>query len=365
MQLVSLYILAGIATFIFAESAAARTMARAMERDQLVFPDESARVCDQNHPNAKYIRLRFVPRQELAIVSVRDQAGRTYDYMVDPEIGSVWTTQLLGRCAVVSTTSIVRIDRILVDNPEAELKSFFPPGEPPSYHSPSIFTQPLVTSSVANTALIYVVRDEAELTCTAVALSSTLLLTNYHCVKSRAEARSVAVATGTASPTDARGGDWGADLLFPFPDLDLSLLSLSTPLDVPPLSATWKLDRPREGAPLLVIHHLAAQGVLVSTDSECRVVAENLVGAGNYETDFGHHCDTEKGSSGSLILSGDASCPTIVGIHHWGVAEDSDLRTNQAVMANHVMAAFGGTEVSDALQSHGYEIQTMKCGDSE
>jgi hypothetical protein len=85
---------------------------------------------------------------------------------------------------------------------------------------------------------------------------------------------------------------------------------------------------------LAIVHHPSGDPLSVSNDRLCFVATPKLTGRGPKESlsDFGHMCDADNGSSGGMVISDEAGCHQIIGLHHWGVGGEykSGLQ-NQAV----------------------------------
>ena len=75
----------------------------------------------------------------------------------------------------------------------------------------------------------------------------------------------------------------------------------------------------------------------MSADLDCRVKDEIRRGRLD-DVDFGHHCDTGNGSSGSVVFSRHPDCLHIVGLHHWGIINYAADAQNQAVHGTRIKA---------------------------
>jgi hypothetical protein len=178
-----------------------------------------------------------------------------------------------------------------------------------------------------------------EALCTGFLLSRDLLITNYHCVGSQKDA----VNTYADFGYNVDGGTYqtyiGEKLELSNIGLDYSLVRL----EGAPGAIYGNVREPADnqadllsGHSLLLIEHAAGEATQVSID-DCNVVSASLVGVNpKLKTDFGHHCDTLGGSSGSPVF--DFKSRALVGLHHIGFdstqvqsGNDSPRFENQAV----------------------------------
>jgi V8-like Glu-specific endopeptidase len=188
--------------------------------------------------------------------------------------------------------------------------------------------------------------NEGEALCTGFLLTTDLLITNFQCISTDEEA----VGTHADFGYDHDGGGYE-----PFqvqkletPDADSALdYSVVRVLGHPgnvyghvimpgttPVSFEANGDRK-----LLVIEHPGGDFKHVSMSKKCEVVSDHAAGAeANALSDFGHHCDTKGGSSGSPVF--DRETKLLVGLHHAGFDDSSTasgLLENQAVYLGYIL----------------------------
>ena len=144
-------------------------------------------------------------------------------------------------------------------------------------------------------------------------------MTNEHCISSQAAVDSLEVRFNYEKASC--GGDTekafetfeGDRLLLANHPKDVAVLSLaggpSAAYGFLPLSDR----RPDLDEPLYLPQH-AGGGVKKVSVTDCRVSVRKTDGFAP-DSDFGHQCDTEPGSSGSPVLDGTNQ---VVGLHHFG-----------------------------------------------
>jgi hypothetical protein len=161
--------------------------------------------------------------------------------------------------------------------------------------------------------------------CTGFVVGWDLLLTNNHCIKTPAEMSSAVVQfdydKDGMKPVTLRF----KELLMTSPDLDFSLLRLTTNSNRQVLNFDTSIN---ENRPLVVIQHPAGRPKEFSIPN-CQVLGMQVAGVTSALTDFGHGCDTEGGSSGSPAL--DLSSGRVVGLHHLGFLPNNSKPVNRAV----------------------------------
>jgi V8-like Glu-specific endopeptidase len=334
----------------------------------------SRRICAQQP--VEYVRLKLHGVDLGAQVSVRAYA-QDAEQIIEPSVvtADYWTRRVRSRCAVVSVrsgTGAVVVDQLLVPVALASPKSYFPEGEPPNYKSPSLAPtafRPLVRTASRLTALLAFMRKDQEVTCTAWFLSKTFLITNFHCVESDARARNVAIDVGVFEDTMAAVESFaGAGFVVGSSDLDYAVLELDQPSTAVPTALPWRKTGPDAGESIVVVQHPGGRPIRGAWDGDCRVQTARVAGRNaTPDVDFGHRCDTEGGSSGSIVVSQRRGCPQVIGLHHWGVEAYTSTSQNQGVRIERIYddlvrrATGAGAEAENAgrvIQS----ISTQPCG---
>lgn len=210
-----------------------------------------------------------------------------------------------------------------------------------------------ISAYAGNAAMMGVAKSVAKLnfpaggklvTCTGFMVTADLLLTNHHCVNTIDTCfGTVAIfgyqrnATGHVLPT--KQYDCIA-VIKTSKKYDYSLLQI----DGSPGAATeWGVlgfgpsSALADRQPLYMVQHPSGEPKRIALDN-CNVSTPRAAGAvASVESDFGHKCDTESGSSGSPVL--DLS-HRVVGLHHLGFDGEVDRwsRENRAVYIGPIAA---------------------------
>jgi hypothetical protein len=196
-----------------------------------------------------------------------------------------------------------------------------------------------------------------EALCSGFLVSDNLLITNYHCIATSAEAVSSQAEFGVD-----RMGDKG--VVFRVNSLEVANSNLAYDYVVVrlmgapgktfghiklPAVGSWPLPNksPSIGSlsfganprKLLIIEHPGGGIKKVSRDEDCLVIDDKIDGVDpDILSDFGHRCDTLGGSSGSPVFS--RSADELVGLHHLGFVKGQaprDRLQNQAVYIGYIM----------------------------
>lgn len=180
--------------------------------------------------------------------------------------------------------------------------------------------------------------------CTGFLISDSLLITNYHCIYSDEEAVSAVADFGY----DAEGATIETFRIVKLesPDSDTSLDYSVVRVEREPgkvfghlsVSSTSTGPFPQPAPKLFLIEHPGGNAKMVSI-MKCEVVSGQLAGLNPTElTDFGHHCDTMGGSSGSPVFAFGSN--EVVGLHHIGFEEaySNHPLENQAVFIGLIWA---------------------------
>lgn len=172
--------------------------------------------------------------------------------------------------------------------------------------------------------------------CTGFLVADDWLLTNEHCLRTPSELLSAVVEFGfesyASSPDRFRVDGF---VVPPNTGLDYSLVRLAgrpgAKYGKVTLARTENLS---EGQALVIIQHPAGEPKQVSIE-DCVVAGAHRPGRGEASTDFGHHCDTLGGSSGSPIF--EFGTGTVVGLHHLGFIEGSLDPVNQGIYVSLIL----------------------------
>lgn len=157
--------------------------------------------------------------------------------------------------------------------------------------------------------------------CTATLIAPHRVITNYHCVPGDNKVVKAFLHLGYLDRTGAVGQKFPVTVkpLEASKDLDYSILEVTgVPVErYPPLSLRWA--PPRDGQSLYVWHHplgfpqrLTRHGCLAGRPWQ----------APRQEGVLLHHCDTQDGSSGALLLDHQFN---VVGLHYGGLRDDQSV----------------------------------------
>lgn len=317
---------------------------------------------------AAALRVRFVVR--------RAPAGPTWGVVLRDEGGDVawsagaaelegsgfWSPEVAGAKLTVEVYSVER------DSPlELEIDGIAAqePGALPLTISGSDDLQPIrgqerwIEEAGESVARLRIVGDHGGMyVCTGFLVAPDLLLTNQHCIASEAEMRSALVDfdyDGAGAPfTTVRLKELCASDYA----LDYALVRLEAPAgrEFLPLAPGAPLD---DGQPLVIVQHPAGEPKQVSLRG-CEVDGAHLRGRGSGAalTDFGHPCDTLKGSSGSPVL--DRAGRRVVGLHRLGFRPDSGLLVNSAVYIDRVLDHVAGVDRGLVAEIPGLETAAIE-----
>ena len=162
--------------------------------------------------------------------------------------------------------------------------------------------------------------------CTAFLVSTSLMLTNNHCINTDAEMQSAIAEFDYDAANASVETRRFAALLAHDENLDYALVRLTTPSTRAALPLKDMTIAEQQG--LLIIEHPAGKPKRFSL-IDCQVRGIELPGMGSAKTDFGHFCDTEGGSSGSPIQ--DPVSGSVLGLHHLGFDSASAIVVNRGV----------------------------------
>lgn len=305
-------------------------------------------ICNSVDPKASYIRLEIELTEgpaggDRVILTAVDGKWRV-DLPAEHFTRRAWTPQVPGPCAKLEnlTGSSLYVSRKLVPVNPVSLKSYFPPGKPPSFSS--VDTYPYLHSATAGMPILFFMKGEKEESCSGFAVAANIVLTNHHCVSGDAQARAVTLKFGYRTDGNADQVIVGASVLLASPEHDATFLLLNEQIASNFIMPPWRDGPPVAGEPLAVVQHPGRATLRVSDDDDCRVGLTNLKGRRGAQVDFGHKCDTEGGSSGAMVVGKSPYCQQVVGLHHWGVANWNSKATNQAVRIDRLTSFLQGAK---------------------
>lgn len=193
-----------------------------------------------------------------------------------------------------------------------------------------------LTAAARSVAKLRFQKNQLLLTCTGFLVAESLLLTNQHCFDSAEACASAIALFGYQEDEDrnlAPGEAFRCERVTASDaGLDFTLIKLSGAPGARWGVLPWDLRAPAQGTALYIVQHPGGEPKRIALDG-CAVKTQSAVGAApGKETDLGHTCDTENGSSGSPMLSLENR---IVGLHHLGFSLNDPrwLKENRAVKA--------------------------------
>lgn len=336
---------------------------------------------------ARYIQARIHVEESSCAwrLTVRDASMRPVQILTADDFrqsDSHWTSRVfssviffqLSRCQGTRTPKIVVSEYIAVPqrskNPYyskqtdvAQYKDLYGPDVPPE-----------IKALGDNVAFLTVSWGRTAWTCSGVMLTSSLLLTNWHC-------GGLPDMPGTAFwneqivkdtlvdlswDGDAVSWDFGATgLLASDRALDFALLKVK-PLGAVgvPAPVTISSERVERNAPLILIHHPEASTKQVTMGCSVADSAyKSWQTGGPVDGEFTHRCDSESGSSGAPLF--DAS-DRLVGLHHLGFDFDETTckprdAVNKAVHISSILDSLRKNhdpKVQEVFQTLSAQVQT-------
>jgi len=299
------------------------------------------------------VRLKVVDagaRDWTVIVESLDGTHREVIPAADVQDVEHWTSAVPGGLAVLrllpdGTTADIQVDAyaipITIDSPQGLI------GQDDSKFLGHMTIPPGVVTWTRAVGRLQVMTPLGRGTCTGLLVGSDLMLTNQHCIADEGDARQSWVEFGVdsvaATPTTYRI----VKLIASDPQLDYSLVRLSgnAAATFGRLYLGAGIARDATAKPqtidLWVVQHPMGEPKKVAFPPNCSVRSRSLPGVDGGPNDFGHTCDTRRGSSGAPVL--DVKTGLVLGLHHWDVdplVTKPELQENQAIhidlISNHL-----------------------------
>ncbi|WP_434714680.1 serine protease (plasmid) [Rhizobium sp. YTUHZ045] len=196
---------------------------------------------------------------------------------------------------------------------------------------------PAVSAASRSVAKLSFIKDGRQFTCTGFLYGKNRnrLMTNEHCVNSAQLCKST-IATFHYQLENGmldRGTQYRCkSFIFADPDLDFAEIELEgTPADMWG-SLQLSNEDVREKQELMIIQHPGGRPKMISrvNCTATQPVADGVV----QKSDIAHSCDTEHGSSGSPLLN---LAGSVIGLHHFGVADGPYWNENRAVRMSEIL----------------------------
>jgi len=241
-----------------------------------------------------------------------------------------WTGDLSGSTANVQIFSEspnnpvqLLIDKIAISTPAIKPQSIVGPDD----RRPILSQSADIRKWGASVARIRFIGDDGiQYFCSGFLLTPRLLITNQHCLSSATEMRSALVDFNYDSDGAKMTTLTCVELVALDDALDYSIVRLSSS---PGAAALRLVDTDvSESEALIIIEHPGGETKQVSI-IDCKVDHASMSGISSGTTDFGHDCDTLGGSSGSPVQ--EIATGNVVGLHHLGIPEGTDILMNRAV----------------------------------
>jgi V8-like Glu-specific endopeptidase len=269
------------------------------------------------------------------------------------QTGEIWSDDIPGSGAIIQlfTTSVpVRIE-VTIDKYAYSIQPTYPQA---IWGTDDRRPIKGVSSTIQQwgkpVARLRIMMLQGEALCTGFLVSGNLLLTNQHCIKNSSEALSTRAEFGY-DDFDSTPDRYSASLELVNSDgtgLDYALIRLSGKPGEK--YGHVLMDRPdptfvlADQHPLIIIEHPGGLPKEVSI-KDCAVSGSQIAGIElNRATDFGHHCDTLGGSSGSPVF--DFETGKVVGLHHMGFTAASHNLDNQGIYLWRVLQDISGQSPS-------------------
>ena len=179
------------------------------------------------------------------------------------------------------------------------------------------------------TAIIFLQRatNQNETNCTGFLLTSSLMITNRHCISEDWQLQTATAEFGYESDSLTKEIRSFSKLEVQNSALDFTILRFSTPV-TSWSTVTFGLEPVRKDQPLVLIQYPSARYKTISI-RDCKVMSETVLDRPNRPNDFYHLCDTEGGSSGSALM--DESTGRVVGLHYYGIYRANKMGRNLAI----------------------------------
>lgn len=214
--------------------------------------------------------------------------------------------------------------------------------------------------------------------CSGVLLSSTILLTNWHCGGTSVLSED-SVWKGDVCPNSVVDLGWDQSnerrqygcksVILKNRPLDFVLLRLSTTVGAGAATGEarpvrYNVNELIDNQDVFMVHHALCKQKLVS--SKCRVLSSSykawrpshgrsgdLASSGEPMSDFTHNCDTEPGASGAAVFNMNGE---LIGLHHLGFELGTDNKCdgrNKAVKIKEILKVIKRDAPSDIVREIG------------
>lgn len=311
-----------------------------------------------SQPGANYLRVQFQPvglegADVSASLSFWDQSGRLVRRLPLEELRNdrlQWSDAVDGdyvlvtfRVANPGPDTRIDIKRVAVQNETSAALSII--GNDDTENIILYKDSPLVWGLQSPVARLLLIQNYLTASCTGFMVSDSVMLTNYHCVRSQLECDDMKVQFNYYMTEYGRIGEVTQRNCIAFDphltseELDYAFIRIngnpgaqfgSISLDA---VAGEGAGQAASGNQLLVIQHPAGLPKKIARIN-C-LIAQLPVDGLAPESDFSHSCDTLGGSSGSPVFN---EAGVLVGLHHYGFAEGGTWSDNRAIRMTRILA---------------------------
>jgi len=299
---------------------------------------------------ANFMRLHFTDIRDIAkkqyCVVVRDgqyglkltyegkEFSRGHDFWGNAVKGDRVTVQVLADSLPLQLHFTVK-EVAFQSSAQAKVESIFQ--DEPAWQDIQVLParSPAILKNARAVAKITFIDEDGTESCTGFMISRDHFVTNDHCISSEAECSSAEILFGYEKQMDG-SAEWQESfhcvkVVSHDQKLDASILLLDGAAGRSDKWGSVSLSNraPLKGESLYIIEHPNGEPKVL-IEKGCAVSTVNAPGEFGGNSDFGHTCDTEVGSSGSPVFD---STHGVIGLHHLGfIREDSRWkRENRAV----------------------------------
>jgi hypothetical protein len=265
------------------------------------------------------------------------------------KIGESWSDEIQGAGGVVqlwvetsTSTPTVTIDKYAYEYKPSVQKSLY------AHHLQPISAAPPEIIKLGNSVgKLTFMTIYGQASCSGFLVAIDLFVTNNHCIESDSQVDSAVVEFGYDTKTSKPDPYIATKLESTSVPLDYSILRLagspglkygSLKLLAVVVFASDTTPSPdltsSKSMPFVIVQHPDGRPKEISID-KCQLKGTKRMGVSD-TSDFGHTCDTEGGSSGSPVIS--LGTNEVVGLHHFGFADDDVDPVNQGIYMGQILA---------------------------
>lgn len=287
-------------------------------------------------PNADFsVRIRNRANQPVIEVP-SSEFTKTTDYWTTYVSGTYALIEIDNHRAAPATQVSLRLADVAIERRGARVLSFQDKNNPKDL--PVVFYDDNagLTAAARSVAKLRFQQNMLLLSCTGFLVGPDLMVTNQHCFDT-AESCATAIAQfGYQVDRDrnlSQGEEYRCEEVEDSDQgLDFTLIKLKGNPGARWGVLQWESAAPPSGTAVYVVQHPGGEPKRVALDGCVVKTASAVGGIAGQQTDFGHTCDTEEGSSGSPVFDMNNH---VIGLHHLGFSLNDPqwLKENRAVKA--------------------------------